>query len=111
MRGTVVITSWTAARISWPRCQAVGVRGSSGILLDDELARAVRTEAAAAVCYHWGVIVGVVWRRAHGEREGVTVALRSLKCPRKPQRPLPIIRADCPMTNYKLPDAGEQRDD
>jgi hypothetical protein len=40
------------------------------LLLDDELARAVRTEAAAAVCYHWGVTVGVVWRRAHGERQG-----------------------------------------
>jgi hypothetical protein len=51
MRGTVVITSWTAARISWPRSQAGGAKGGSGILLDYELARAVRTEAAAAVCY------------------------------------------------------------
>jgi hypothetical protein len=28
----------------------------------EELARAVRTESAAAVCYWWGVSEGVVWR-------------------------------------------------
>src|SRR5262249_52748135 len=28
----------------------------------EELARAVRTESAAAVCYWWGVTPGVVWR-------------------------------------------------
>jgi hypothetical protein len=32
------------------------------LLLDDELARAVRTESAAAVGYWWGVSEGVVWR-------------------------------------------------
>jgi hypothetical protein len=36
---TVVITSWTAARIPWPRCRALdGPGGGSGILLDEELA-------------------------------------------------------------------------
>jgi hypothetical protein len=32
------------------------------VLLDDELACAVRSEAAAAIIYHWGVTPGVVWR-------------------------------------------------
>jgi hypothetical protein len=32
------------------------------LLVDDELARAVRQESAAAVRYWWGVSVGVLWR-------------------------------------------------
>jgi hypothetical protein len=39
-----------------------GPGGGSGILLDEELARAVRHESAAAVCFWWGVSEGVVWR-------------------------------------------------
>jgi hypothetical protein len=59
----VVITGWTGARISWPRCRALdGPGGRSGILLDEELARAVRCESAAAICHWWGVSEGVVWR-------------------------------------------------
>jgi hypothetical protein len=52
LRGTVVITSWTDARISWPRCRRPVGKSHPSLLLDDELARAVRTEAAAAVI-HW----------------------------------------------------------
>jgi hypothetical protein len=59
---TVVVTSWNDAPLSWPRCRALGSGGGSGILLDEELARAVRHESAAAVCYWWGVSQGVVWR-------------------------------------------------
>ena len=65
----VIITSWTAARIPWPRCRAEGTRGGgSGILVDEELARAVRTESAAAVGYWWGANRRAVawWRRALG---------------------------------------------
>jgi hypothetical protein len=58
----VVITSWTDAQISWPRCRALHHRGGSGLLLDDELARAVRNESALAIGYWWGVTDGVVWR-------------------------------------------------
>jgi len=58
----VVITSWTDARISWPRCQPVGQRGGCGLLLDEELARAVRCESASAIAYWWRVSEGVVWR-------------------------------------------------
>src|SRR5262249_31683794 len=59
----VIITGWSAARISWPRCRAFGTRGGgSGLLVDEELARAVRRESAAAIRYWWGVTVAVVWR-------------------------------------------------
>jgi transposase-like protein len=61
--GDVVITGWSDAPIPWPRCRLYGTHGGgSGILLDEELARAVRTESAAAVCHWWGVTPGVVWR-------------------------------------------------
>jgi hypothetical protein len=64
MRGAVAVTSWKDARIPWPRCKRQG-RSHPSLLLDDELARAVRTESAAAVRFWWGVAPGVVqqWRR------------------------------------------------
>jgi hypothetical protein len=40
----VVITSWSDGRISWPRCRRIGARGGSGLLVDEELARAIRLE-------------------------------------------------------------------
>jgi hypothetical protein len=59
----VVVTGWTDARISWPRCRPVDVpRTHPSLLVDDELARAVRQESADAVRFWWGVSVGVVWR-------------------------------------------------
>ena len=47
------------------RCLPVGTKGHPSLLLDDELARAVRTEAAAAIRFWWGVSHGVVrhWRK------------------------------------------------
>jgi hypothetical protein len=66
---TVVITSWTDAPIPWPRCRAVdGPGGGSGLLVDEELARAVRHESAAAVMFWWGASHNAVGnsRRALG---------------------------------------------
>jgi hypothetical protein len=57
----VVVTGWTAAPIPWPRCRALDSRGGSGLLVDEELARAVRHEAAAAVNYWWGASPTAVW--------------------------------------------------
>ncbi|MFL5329152.1 MAG: hypothetical protein ACJ8C4_09555 [Gemmataceae bacterium] len=57
----VVITSMSNGRVSWPRCRAIGSIGGSGLLVDDELARAVRTESAEAIGYWWGVSCSTVW--------------------------------------------------
>jgi hypothetical protein len=66
----VIITGWTDAPIPWPRCRAFDTRGGgSGILVDDELARAIRHEsAAAAVKRWWGASSKSVnwWRKALG---------------------------------------------
>jgi hypothetical protein len=65
----VVVIGWSDARISWPRCLPVEPpRCGRGLLIDDELARAIRHESAAAVAYWWGVHVSTVlhWRKALG---------------------------------------------
>jgi hypothetical protein len=64
----VVVTSWTDAPIPWPRCRALHQRGGSGLLVDEELARAVRTESALAIIYWWGASQSAVynWRKALG---------------------------------------------
>jgi hypothetical protein len=66
---TVVITGWTDARIPWPRCRSLDSPGGrSGLLVDDELARAVRHESAATVKHWWGASGTAVnhWRKALG---------------------------------------------
>jgi hypothetical protein len=66
---TVVVTGWTDARIPWPRCRALGsTGGGSGLLVEEELARAVRHESAAAVMYWWRASATAVhnWRMALG---------------------------------------------
>ena len=67
--GDVIITLWAAAPISWPRCRSVErPLGGSGLLVDEELARAVMNESEAAVCYWWRASVSTVrwWRRTLG---------------------------------------------
>jgi hypothetical protein len=65
----VIVTDWTDARISWPRCRPLDVpRSHPSLLVDEELARAIRQESAAALRHWWGVSGGVVlrWRKALG---------------------------------------------
>jgi hypothetical protein len=65
----VVILGMSSGCIPWPRCRPVGGHGTGhGLLIDEELARAIRNEAAAAVAYWWGVTTVTVtnWRRALG---------------------------------------------
>lgn len=76
----VIITSWSGARIPWPRCRVRGQRGGSGLLVNDELARAVRTESVLAIC-HWFGVSGVAvwsWRRALGIGQWGTEGSRRL---------------------------------
>jgi hypothetical protein len=67
--GPVVVLGWSEAPTPWPRCRALECpRAGHGLLIEDELARAVRHEAAAAVAYWWGVSRSAVrhWRKALG---------------------------------------------
>jgi len=75
----VVTTSWTDARISWPLCRGRN-RGKPGILVDDELLRAIRTESAIALKYWFGVSTTTVWswRKAFGIRQWGTEGSRRL---------------------------------
>jgi hypothetical protein len=60
--GDVVITGWSDGRISWPQCRRLGARGGGlGLLVDEELERAVRLESSLAVQYWWGVTESTVW--------------------------------------------------
>src|SRR5262249_24603583 len=58
----VVVTSWSDDRLSWPRCRAIDHRGGSGLLVEEVLARAIRSESATALTYWWGVSSKAVWR-------------------------------------------------
>jgi hypothetical protein len=65
----LVVSSWSDAPISWPRgCPPVQSPGSASLIVDEELARAVRQESAVAIRYWWGVSNVTVsrWRRALG---------------------------------------------
>jgi hypothetical protein len=77
----VVVTSWTDAPISWPRCRlAEGNGGGSGLLVEAKLARAVRCESSLAIQHWWGVSPRTVWcwRRAFGVSQWGTEGSRRL---------------------------------
>lgn len=57
--GRLEVGGWTDALISWPRRKKTG---RASLILTAELARAVRTESAEALCYYWGVRPTKVWQ-------------------------------------------------
>jgi hypothetical protein len=65
----VVIYDWSLAPIPWPLCYIPGKRsGGKGLLVEEELARAIRHESSLAIQQWWGVSRGTVrrWRGALG---------------------------------------------
>jgi len=66
----VVITGWKDAPIGWPLCRPLGSRGAAGLLVDDELVRAIRHESASALHYWWGACYTVVHRLRRNQNVG-----------------------------------------
>jgi hypothetical protein len=60
--GEVVITAWSDAPLSWPRCRRIDHLGGSGLLVTDELVRAILSESSVALQHWFGVGVDTVWR-------------------------------------------------
>jgi len=78
------ITSWSNARISWPRCQPIGQRGGSGLWVNLVLERAILTESFVSLRYWFGASKSVVqnWRawadvKGHATTPGSKLAQRS----------------------------------
>ncbi len=73
--GDVIITGWSDARIPWPRCRRPGTHGGgSGLLVNEELARAIRLESSLGIQHWWGVDDSVVWRWRRPQRARAWVA-------------------------------------
>jgi hypothetical protein len=77
----VVITSWTAAPIPWPWCRRLDCGGGSGLLVTEELVRAIRTESGKALQHWFGISEHTVWswQKAFGVSRCGTEGSRRLR--------------------------------
>jgi hypothetical protein len=68
-RAEVVVYDWSLAPTPWPLCYHAETRArGKGLLIEDELARAIRHESATAVAHWWGISRATLrnWRAAFG---------------------------------------------
>lgn len=65
---TAADTGWSDSHVSWPRCQKRGLHGGSGLLVDEDLERAIRPASTTALKVWFGVSNKAVWnwRNAFG---------------------------------------------
>jgi hypothetical protein len=80
-RCRVVFTSVSSAPIPWPRCRRLGSGGfGSGLWVNKDLVRAIRTESAEALKHHFDVSTTTVWqwRRRFNVKQWGTPGSRSL---------------------------------
>ena len=112
-RGWVPIRGMSNGRIQWPMTR---VRANNAFILCGDLVRAIRQEAAIAVCHWWGVTPQTVtkWRKAL-DVEQYTEATRRLHREWMPERVPPAVHrrairlASTPEANAKKAAAATGR--
>jgi hypothetical protein len=92
----MVVTTWSDAPISWPRGRPALSSGGASLIVDEELARAVRHESAAAIHYWWRVntfticrwrkVLGVTRRNNEGSQILIRIATEKAKRSQNPNR-------------------------
>ncbi len=62
----LIVTTWSDAPISWPCGKPPKRGGPPRLIVEEELARAIENESAAAICHWWGISMFTVvkWRKS-----------------------------------------------
>src|SRR5688500_16838345 len=81
IRGNVVMVRWSAAPLRWPIGRQP--KEPSGLIVTDELVRALKSESGLAIYYWWGIMPSTVtrWKQSLGIKEP-TAGSKVLKAPK-----------------------------